>query len=94
MEEPTYHLAGVMHTRDELPADFDGPLSVILLLLSKNKIEIQDVSITSILEQYLAYLDEMKRLDMEIASEFIAMAPISCSSKQRCCSPPPSARRP
>ena len=73
MEEPTYHLAGVMHTRDELPADFDGPLSVILLLLSKNKIEIQDVSITSILEQYLAYLDEMKRLDMEIASEFIAM---------------------
>ena len=43
MEEPTYHLAGVMHTRDELPADFDGPLSVILLLLSKNKIEIQDV---------------------------------------------------
>ena len=66
--------AGVMHTRDELPADFDGPLSVILLLLSKNKIEIQDVSITSILEQYLAYLDEMKRLDMEIASEFIAMA--------------------
>ena len=55
-------------------ADFDGPLSVILLLLSKNKIEIQDVSITSILEQYLAYLDEMKRLDMEIASEFIAMA--------------------
>ena len=74
MEEPTYHLAGVMHTRDELPADFDGPLSVILLLLSKNKIEIQDVSITSILEQYLAYLDEMKRLDMEIASEFITMA--------------------
>ena len=44
MEEPTYHLAGVMHTRDELPADFDGPLSVILLLLSKNKIEIQDVT--------------------------------------------------
>jgi len=86
MEEPTYHLAGVMHTRDELPADFDGPLSVILLLLSKNKIEIQDVSITSILEQYLAYLDEMKRLDME--------RPISCSSKRRCCSPPPSARRP
>jgi len=42
--------------------------------LSKNKIEIQDISITSILDQYLAYLDEMKRIDMEIASEFIAMA--------------------
>ena len=74
MEEPSYHLTGVIKTRDELPADFDGPLDVILLLLSKNKIEIQDVSITSILEQYLAYLDERKRLDMEIASEFIAMA--------------------
>ena len=43
-------------------------------MLSKNKIEIQDVSITAILEQYLAYLEEMKRLDMEIASEFITMA--------------------
>lgn len=74
MEEPSYHLSGVVKARDELPADFDGPLDVILLLLSKNKIEIQDVSITSILEQYLAYLDERKRLDMEIASEFIAMA--------------------
>jgi segregation and condensation protein A len=54
--------------------DFEGPLDVILILLSKNKIEIQDVSITAILEQYLAYLEEMKRLDMEIASEFITMA--------------------
>ena len=54
--------------------DFEGPLDVILELLSKNKIEIQDVSITAILTQYLAYLDEMKRLDMEIASEFITMA--------------------
>lgn len=74
MEEPKYHLTGVMRSNDALPADFDGPLDVILLLLSKNKIEIQDVSITSILEQYLAYLEEMKRLDMEIASEFISMA--------------------
>ena len=74
MEEPRYHLSGVMRKDDALPEDFDGPLDVILLLLSKNKIEIQNVSITSILEQYLAYLDEMKRLDMEIASEFIAMA--------------------
>jgi len=73
MEEPKYHLSGVLHAKSELE-DFDGPLDVILLLLSKNKIEIQDISITSILEQYLAYLDEMKRMDMEIASEFISMA--------------------
>jgi segregation and condensation protein A len=74
MTEPQYRLEGIVHTRNEGMEDFEGPLDVILILLSKNKIEIQDVSITAILEQYLAYLDEMKRLDMEIASEFITMA--------------------
>ena len=74
MAEPKYRLEGIVHTRSEMMEDFEGPLDVIFLLLSKNKIEIQDVSITAILEQYLAYLDEMKRLDMEIASEFITMA--------------------
>ena len=74
MEQPQYRLEGIVHTRSEEMEDFNGPLDVIFLLLSKNKIEIQDVSITAILEQYLAYLDEMKRLDMEIASEFITMA--------------------
>lgn len=74
MGEPQYHLEGIVHTRSEEMEDFEGPLDVIFLLLSKNKIEIQDVSITAILEQYLSYLDEMKRLDMEIASEFITMA--------------------
>lgn len=74
MSEPQYRLEGIVHTRSEEMEDFEGPLDVIFLLLSKNKIEIQDVSITAILEQYLAYLEEMKRLDMEIASEFITMA--------------------
>ena len=74
MGEPKYRLEGIVHTRTDVMEDFEGPLDVIFLLLSKNKIEIQDVSITAILEQYLAYLDEMKRLDMEIASEFITMA--------------------
>ena len=74
MSEPQYRLEGIVHTRSEMMEDFEGPLDVIFLLLSKNKIEIEDVSITAILEQYLAYLDEMKRLDMEIASEFITMA--------------------
>ena len=74
MDKPQYHLEGVIRSKTELSEDFNGPLDVILLLLSKNKIEIQDISITSILEQYLAYLEEMKRMDMEIASEFIAMA--------------------
>ena len=67
-------LEGIVRTKAEMMEDFEGPLDVIFELLSKNKIEIEDVSITAILEQYLGYLEEMKRLDMEIATEFITMA--------------------
>ena len=74
MIEPTYHLQHVVKSRNEEPEDFFVLLDVILLLLSKNKIEIRDIQISVILEQYLAYLDEMKRMDLEIASEFISMA--------------------
>ena len=74
MNEPSYHLEGIVRNKSDEMEDFHGPLDVILLLLSKNKIEIADVSIAAILEQYLAYLEEMKRMDMEIASEFITMA--------------------
>ena len=74
MNEPTYHLSHVVKSRNSEPEDFSGPLDVILLLLSKNKIEIRDIQISVILEQYLAYLEEMKRMDLEIASEFISMA--------------------
>lgn len=74
MNEPTYHLSHVVKTKNSEPEDFSGPLDVILLLLSKNKIEIRDIQISVILEQYLEYLDEMKRMDLEIASEFISMA--------------------
>ena len=71
--EPTYHLEGVIRSKEELE-DFEGPLALILMLLSKNKIEIRDIQISVILEQYLAYLDEMKAMDLEIASEFVQMA--------------------
>lgn len=74
MNQPTYHLSHVVRSKNAEPEDFSGPLDVILLLLSKNKIEIRDIQIAVILEQYLAYLDEMKRMDLEIASEFITMA--------------------
>ncbi len=74
MSEPHYKLQGIVRSKSDEMEDFDGPLDVIFLLLSKHKIEIQNVSITAILEQYLGYLEEMRRLDMEIASEFITMA--------------------
>ena len=71
--DPTFRLEGVVHERDSL-ADFEGPLSLILQLLSKNKIEIRDISVSEILDQYMAYLDEMQRMDLEVASEFVQMA--------------------
>ena len=72
-QEPTYHLEGVLRSKEEL-TDFEGPLTLILMLLSKNKIEIRDIRISEILEQYLAYLEEMRAMDLEIASEFVQMA--------------------
>ena len=73
MENPTFRLEGVIHSSDEME-DFEGPLTLILQLLAKNKIEIQDIRISDILDQYMAWLDEMKAMDLEVASEFVSMA--------------------
>ena len=73
MENPTFYLEGIVKEKNELQ-DFNGPLSLILMLLSKNKIEIRDIKISEILDQYLEYLAEMERMDLEIASEFVQMA--------------------
>ena len=73
METPVFRLEGVVKTKNET-SDFEGPLTLILQLLSKNKIEIRDISISLILEQYQAFLDGMAELDLDIASEFVAMA--------------------
>ena len=73
MEGPVFRLEGVVKSKHEM-ADFEGPLTLILQLLSKDKIEIKDISISLILDQYLAHLDKMTELDLDIASEFVAMA--------------------
>lgn len=73
MDAPFYHLDGVIHSRLE-QENFDGPLDLILQLLSKNKMEIQDIQISLILEQYLAWMNRQKEVDLEIASEFITIA--------------------
>ena len=74
MQIPTYHIEGVVRIKEDKVEDFSGPLDLILALLSKNKIEIRDIKISVILDQYLEYIDEMKKMDLEIASEFIVMA--------------------
>ena len=73
MENPTFRLEGVIKSKEEMQ-DFEGPLTLILMLLSKNKIEIRDIKISEILDQYLAWLDRMQRMDLDIASEFVQMA--------------------
>lgn len=53
---------------------FEGPLDLLLHLIAKHKIDIRDIPIAALLEQYLQAIDEMKRQNLEIASEFLEMA--------------------
>ena len=73
MENPTFHLESVVRNKDELD-DFEGPLNLILMLLTKNKIEIRDIQISLILDQYLEFIRGMQEMDLEVASEFVQMA--------------------
>ena len=75
MDNPIFKLEKVVQGREnEALQDFEGPLDLILFLLSKNKIEIQDIPIALILDQYLEYLEQRQQMDLEVASEFITMA--------------------
>ena len=53
---------------------FDGPLDLMLSLISRHKLDIQDIEITILLEQFLAYIADWKESDIEIAGEFLEMA--------------------
>lgn len=54
--------------------EFEGPLDLLLSLIHKNKVNIEDIPIVLIFDQYMAYIEEAQRLDMDLASEFILMA--------------------
>ena len=54
--------------------DFDGPLDLLLTLIQKNKVEIQDIPISLICDQYMAYINEAQKLNMDIATEFLVTA--------------------
>lgn len=54
--------------------DFEGPFDLLLHLIKKNKMDIYNIEIYKITNQYLRYLDEMKEMDLEITSEFIVIA--------------------
>ncbi|MCM1334205.1 MAG: segregation/condensation protein A [Bacteroides sp.] len=53
---------------------YEGPLDLMLDLIRKHKLNIRDIEISVLLEQFLLYLDNMREADMEIAGEFVEMA--------------------
>ncbi len=53
---------------------FEGPLDLLLALIQKNKVSITDIPIALICDQYMEYLEEAQKMDLEVATEFIVMA--------------------
>ena len=68
---------------------FEGPLDLLPHLIEKNKVNIYDIPIAEITDQYMAYLDEMKRRDLDIMSEFLVMASTLLSIKAKMLLPKP-----
>ncbi|MCT4594687.1 MAG: segregation/condensation protein A [Anaeromicrobium sp.] len=53
---------------------FEGPLDLLFHLIEKAKVDIYDIPIFNITQQYIEYIDQMKKFDLEITSEFLVMA--------------------
>lgn len=53
---------------------YEGPMELLFDLISRNKIDIRDISIVEITNQYIEYIDHVKSIDMDLASDFIMMA--------------------
>ena len=70
-------------------SDFEGPLDLLMHLIERDKIDIYDIPIAEITEQYIAYLSAMAEFDMEIASEFLVMAATLLQIKSRMLLPKP-----
>lgn len=68
---------------------FEGPMDLLVHLIEKNKIDIYDIPIAQLTEQYLAYLDKFREFNMEIASSFLVMAATLLQIKSRMMLPKP-----
>ena len=53
---------------------FEGPLDLLLQLIKKNKVDIYDIPISKITEQYLEYLDVIKQCNLEVVGDYLALA--------------------
>lgn len=63
--------------------DFEGPLDLLIHLIEKNKMDIYDIPIVSITDQYIAYLHSLSEMDLEAASQFLVMASLLLQIKSR-----------
>ena len=54
--------------------NFEGPLDLLCYLIEKNKMNIYDISISDIADQYITYINQMENMNLEITSEFLVMA--------------------
>jgi segregation and condensation protein A len=75
-------------------AVFEGPLDLLLHLIQKNEMEITDIPIAEITEQYLEYLNFMELLDLDVASEFLVMAVTLLHLKSQSILPSPNSDEP
>ena len=67
---------------------FEGPLDLLLYLIKKNDIDITDIPITKITEQYMQYIEMMKMLDLDIVGDFLVMAATLMQIKSKMLLPP------
>ncbi|MBU0570977.1 MAG: segregation/condensation protein A [Candidatus Omnitrophica bacterium] len=67
---------------------FEGPLDLLLFLIKKERIDVYDIPISRITEQYLAYMELLQLLDLDIAGEFLVMAATLMHIKSRMLLPP------
>src|SRR5262245_50489134 len=67
---------------------FEGPLDLLLYLIKKDEIDIYDIPIARITEQYLAYLELMQELDIAVAGDFLVMASTLIYIKSKTLLPP------
>jgi len=67
---------------------FEGPLDLLLYLIKKNDLDICNISISDVTEQYIEYIELMKMLDLDIVGEFLVMAATLIQIKSRMLLPP------
>lgn len=70
--------------------EFRGPLSVLLTLVTKNKMDIKDIQISVLCDQYMQYIEDMQSMNIELAAEFIVMASHLMHIKSKILLPRPS----